>query len=124
MLDTWRRAGITQGQTVIDIACGPGYAALEPAETIGAAGKVMAVERSTRFLARLSESARSHSLFNMTTIEAGISETLSSQPGCIGPVDHGTSDRQPQRPQRCSDRPWPPNGHSPGPGIDRKPLLI
>jgi SAM-dependent methyltransferase len=49
-LDAWRRAGITAGQTVLDVGCGPGYAALDLAEIVGRSGRVIAVDRSRRFL--------------------------------------------------------------------------
>lgn len=70
MLDAWRRAGITQGQTVIDIGSGPGYAALELAEIVGPKGAVIAVERSARFL----DSLRARGLANIKTVEADIAE--------------------------------------------------
>ena len=46
-LDGWRRAGFNAGDTLIDIGCGPGYASLDLAEI---AGRVVAVDRSRRFL--------------------------------------------------------------------------
>jgi len=74
MLDAWRRAGITQGQTVIDLGSGPGYAALELAEIVGAKGSVIAVERSGRFLEALRTAAAERALGNIKTIEADITE--------------------------------------------------
>lgn len=49
-LEAWRRAGIGPGQTVIDLGCGPGFAALDLAELVGATGRVLALDRSPRFL--------------------------------------------------------------------------
>jgi SAM-dependent methyltransferase len=49
-LDAWRRAGFTTGQTLLDIGCGPGYAALDLAELVGRRGRVLAIDRSRRFL--------------------------------------------------------------------------
>lgn len=49
-LDAWRRAGFTVGQRIIDVGCGPGYASLDLAEIVGPAGRVIAVDRSRRFL--------------------------------------------------------------------------
>ncbi len=74
MLDAWRRAGITQGQAVIDLGCGPGYAAIELAEIVGSKGTVIAVERSARFLEALRTTAVKRALDNITTIEADVSE--------------------------------------------------
>jgi SAM-dependent methyltransferase len=49
-LDAWARAGFTSGQTLIDVGCGPGYATLDLAEIVGPRGRVIAVDRSRRFL--------------------------------------------------------------------------
>ena len=75
MLDAWRRAGITQGQTVIDVGSGPGYAALDLAEIVGPKGSVLAVERSARFLHALEATAADRELTNIKTLEADITET-------------------------------------------------
>ncbi len=74
MLDAWRRAGITQGQTVIDIGSGPGYAALELAEIVGPNGTVIAAERSGRFIDTLRANAAARGLANIKTVEADITE--------------------------------------------------
>lgn len=71
MFDAWRRAGITQGQTVVDVGSGPGYASLDLAEIVGPKGRVIAVERSARFLDVLRHAGAG----NVTTIEADITET-------------------------------------------------
>lgn len=71
MFDAWRRAGITQGQTVVDVGSGPGYASLDLAEIMGPKGRVIAVERSARFLDVLRHAAAG----NVTTIEGDITET-------------------------------------------------
>src|SRR5439155_25174453 len=49
-LDAWRRAGFTVGQTLLDIGCGPGWASADMAEIVGESGRVVAVDRSRRFL--------------------------------------------------------------------------
>src|SRR5678816_202122 len=49
-LDAWRRAGFTIGQTILDVGCGPGYATLDLAEIAGTTGRVVAMDRSARFL--------------------------------------------------------------------------
>jgi SAM-dependent methyltransferase len=46
----WHRAGFTVGQTLLDVGCGPGFASLDLAELVGPRGKVVAVDRSRRFL--------------------------------------------------------------------------
>jgi len=56
-IDAWRRAGIAAGQTVVDVGCGPGYASLDLAELVGSSGRVIAIDRSQRFLAALDAAA-------------------------------------------------------------------
>src|SRR3989449_548005 len=56
-LDAWRRAGFTVGQTLIDVGCGPCYASLDLAEMVGPSGRIVAIDRSRRFLDAL-EAAR------------------------------------------------------------------
>lgn len=50
VLECWQRAGIGKGSRVIDVGAGPGYAAADLAEIVGSGGKVVAVERSSRFV--------------------------------------------------------------------------
>lgn len=58
-LDAWRRAGFTVGQTILDVGCGPGWAAIDLAGIVGKSGRVVSVDRSRRFLDALeSERAR------------------------------------------------------------------
>ena len=51
--DAWRRAGFTIGQTILDVGCGPGYATLDLAEIVGPTGRIIALDRSARFLGTL-----------------------------------------------------------------------
>ena len=71
-LAAWQRAGIAAGQTVIDLGAGPGYAALDLAEIVSGNGRVIAVERSRRFLDALESMARGRGLANITTVEADV----------------------------------------------------
>ena len=52
-LDAWQRAGFGPGQTLIDVGCGPGAATLDLAEIVGPRGRVVAIDRSRRFLDRV-----------------------------------------------------------------------
>lgn len=74
MLDAWRRAGITLGQTVIDLGSGPGYATLDLAEIVGDGGRVIAIERSKRFVEALRDAAEHHAHANVTVVEADVTE--------------------------------------------------
>jgi SAM-dependent methyltransferase len=53
MCDLWDRAGFAPGARLLDLGCGPGFAALELAERVGAGGRVLAVDESARFIAAL-----------------------------------------------------------------------
>src|SRR5689334_7035131 len=64
-LDAWRRAGFTAGQTLVDVGCGPGYATLDLAEIAGASGRVVALDKSARFLDALRSAAVRHHLPNI-----------------------------------------------------------
>ena len=50
VLECWRRAGIGPGSKVLDVGAGPGFAAADLAEIVGPTGRVVAVERSARFV--------------------------------------------------------------------------
>jgi SAM-dependent methyltransferase len=64
-LEAWRRAGFTGGQTLLDVGCGPGYATLDLAEIAGAKGRVIALDKSARFLDALRSAAVRHGLTNV-----------------------------------------------------------
>jgi SAM-dependent methyltransferase len=51
--DAWQRAGFTVGQKLLDIGCGPGHASVDLADLVGPRGKVLALDRSPRFLEAL-----------------------------------------------------------------------
>ena len=74
MLDGWRRAGIVPGMTVLDVGCGPGWASTDLAELVGPEGKVLALERSRRFLESLSRRAAARGLDTIEPRELDVSE--------------------------------------------------
>lgn len=65
VLDAWRRAHIAVGSTVIDAGAGPGHASLDLAEIVEETGRVIALERSARFLDALARAARARGLSNI-----------------------------------------------------------
>jgi SAM-dependent methyltransferase len=69
VLAAWKRAGFGPGQTIADIGCGPGYAALDLAEIVGPSGRVVAIDRSRRFLDALAGEARRRGLDNVEPVE-------------------------------------------------------
>src|SRR5215475_13462482 len=68
-LDAWQRAGFTVGQTLLDLGCGPGSAALDLAEIVGPSGSVIAVDRSRRFLDALEAGRTRRGLGNIQALE-------------------------------------------------------
>ena len=64
-LDAWRSARIGVGQSVLDVGCGPGYATLDLAELVGPSGRVVAVDKSERFLGALEARRRPRSIDNI-----------------------------------------------------------
>lgn len=60
-LSAWRRAGFAAGQTILDVGCGPGYAAFDLAAIVGPSGRVVAIDRSRRFLDALVAARRDSS---------------------------------------------------------------
>ena len=74
-LDAWRRAGFTVGQTLLDIGCGPGYASLDLAEITGANGRVIAMDRSRRFLDALEQARGQRGLRQLETVELDLDES-------------------------------------------------
>ena len=49
----WERGGFGPGQHLLDLGCGPGYATLDLARLVGAAGRVTGVDVSPRFVQHL-----------------------------------------------------------------------
>ncbi len=74
VLDFWRLGGLTEGMTVIDAGAGPGHATLDLAEIVGPTGRVIALERSRRFLDTLEARARQRGITNIQTIEIDLAD--------------------------------------------------
>lgn len=65
----WQRAGFDRGQTIVDLGCGPGWATLDLAQLVGPEGRVIAIDRSRRFLDALEARAAALGLRNIETHE-------------------------------------------------------
>lgn len=74
VLDAWRRADFTVGQTLLDVGCGPGHAALDMAEIVGATGRVIAFDRSRRFLDALESTQRQRGFHQIETRELDLDD--------------------------------------------------
>ena len=64
--DLWDRARFGPGERLLDLGCGPGFAALELAERVGSAGRVLAVDESERFIRALVREAERRELVQLT----------------------------------------------------------
>jgi SAM-dependent methyltransferase len=73
-LDAWRRAGFTVGQTLLDVGCGPGYASIDLAEIVGPDGRVVAIDRSRRFLETLDAASAQRGLDNIEPHELDLDD--------------------------------------------------
>src|SRR2546429_1551550 len=63
----WRRVGFVPGDTILDVGCGPGFAALELADIVGRDGRVIAIDQSRRFLDHLRAQCEARRLSNVST---------------------------------------------------------
>ncbi len=72
VLACWNKAGITAGSKVIDLGAGPGYATIDLAEIVGAEGKVVALERSGRYVAAGKDSCAKRGLTNVQYLESDL----------------------------------------------------
>ena len=81
--DAWRRAGFTSGQTLIDLGCGPGFATLDLAEIVGPHGRVLAIDRSRRFLDALEAAACGRA--GSTPSFPSLAGCSSARRACYGP---------------------------------------
>ncbi len=70
MLEGFRLAGFGEGQTILDVGAGPGFASADLAVLVGANGKVIALERSPHFAAAL----RAHNLVNVDVRERDVND--------------------------------------------------
>ena len=73
-LDAWMRAGFTTGQTIVDAGSGPGYATIDLAEIVGPTGRVIAIDKSPRFLDALQTNAARRNLTNIDVLNADLDD--------------------------------------------------
>jgi SAM-dependent methyltransferase len=72
VLAAWRRAGFGSGQTILDIGSGSGNASLDLAALVGPAGRVVAIDKSRRFLDLVQSRAQAAGLSNISTHECDL----------------------------------------------------
>ena len=80
--DLWDRARFGPGDRLLDLGCGPGFAALELANRVGASGQVLAVDESARFIETLVQEAVRRGLAQLAARVERV-EALRLEPGCL-----------------------------------------
>ena len=76
------RAGFGPGARLLDVGCGPGFAALDLAGRVGAGGRVLAVDESARFIETLAQEASRRGLDQLTARVERV-ETLRLDPASL-----------------------------------------
>jgi SAM-dependent methyltransferase len=79
MFAAWQAAGIGDGHSVLDVGSGPGYAALDLAETVGSRGHVIAIDKSERFLRALESARRGNISGHCVDLETGAFPAVRAQ---------------------------------------------
>lgn len=72
--DAWLRAGFTRGQTLLDLGAGPGWASLDLADIVGPEGRIVAIDRSRRFLDHLEARAAALGIGHLQTLELDLDQ--------------------------------------------------
>jgi len=63
-----RRAGVKEGQTILDFGCGPGHYSVAAAKMVGAKGKVYALDIQPLAVRSVERKAKKEGLTNITAI--------------------------------------------------------
>lgn len=64
----WRRAGISLGQSVLDVGCGPGFASFDLAQLVTQSGRVVGVDESPAFVEHANGQARTRGLSHLAAV--------------------------------------------------------
>lgn len=83
----WRRARVGPGQQVLDVGCGPGYAAFDLAQLAGRASTVVGVDESRSFIEHLRAQAASRGLPQLTGVVGDVQRLLALLPDRRGRFD-------------------------------------
>jgi len=83
----WERAGVQPGQTVMDLGCGPGHAALDLAQIVGPTGRVIAIDESAAFLKQLHDQAVSRRYHNIERVLGDVQDLLAVLNDDAGLID-------------------------------------
>lgn len=84
--DLWARAGIGPGLSVLDVGCGPGYAAQDLARLVTPTGRVLGVDESEPYVEHLNAQARALHMPQLSAVVGDVQKL-----GAAG-VEHGAFD--------------------------------
>ena len=70
----WKRAGFGKNKKVLDMGCGPGFAAIELAKIMGSSGRVVAADISKPYIDYLNDAIKKQCIDNIQTICSDIHE--------------------------------------------------
>jgi ubiquinone/menaquinone biosynthesis C-methylase UbiE len=70
----WERAGIGQGQRILDLGCGPGFATFDLADIAGSDGLVIGLDKSAGYIASARSRAQTAGLNNIDFMLADFSD--------------------------------------------------
>ena len=70
----WERAGLGQGQRILDLGCGPGFATFDLAAIAGPDGMVVGVDKSAGYIASARAHAQAVGLSNVEFVQADFSD--------------------------------------------------
>ncbi|MBA3322236.1 MAG: methyltransferase domain-containing protein, partial [Pyrinomonadaceae bacterium] len=73
-LQGWKRGGFKAGHALLDVGCGPGYAAFDLARLVGDGGQVVGVDVSHRFVNHLNAQREARGLKNVTAQMMNVEE--------------------------------------------------
>ncbi|MBY0312465.1 MAG: methyltransferase domain-containing protein [Phycisphaerales bacterium] len=68
----WKLAGVGAGASVLDVGCGPGFAALDLADLVTPSGRVVGIDESERFVNHLRAQSHARELHNVSAIVADV----------------------------------------------------
>lgn len=74
LFSLWDRAGFAPGWRILDVGAGPGFCTIDLAHLVGPTGRVVAVDRSERFLEHIRRKMEVEPLDNVETIESDLLE--------------------------------------------------
>ena len=73
--DAWQRADLRIGESVLDVGCGPGFAAMDLARVVGPSGRVVGLERSPTYVNAGNAFARQAGLDQLELRQAQLTTT-------------------------------------------------